>query len=143
MKALGWAGGGVACALVVGALALYSTGSPEPPSTISQREVRIKDAAVFHGPSHDTSKFVAFVEAVIEKKGPAPLQECRMQLLLVDQSFSSNRRKEFGPGDSDSALSILIFAPRDMYRKAGKVRMACKTALTDWYPVELPDLRSD
>jgi hypothetical protein len=143
MKALGWARNGAIavflCALIAG-LALYSPKSPEPSSTISLREVRIKDAAVFHGPSHDTSKFVAFVEAVIKKTGSAPMQECRMELFLVDQSFLSSRRREFGPGDSDSVVSILIFVPRGMYRKAGNVRMVCKTGVTDLYPVELPDL---
>ena len=37
-------------------------------STITQRDVRIKDAVVFHNPTHDSSKFVAFVEAV--REGP-------------------------------------------------------------------------
>ena len=110
-------------------------------STITQREVRIKDAVVFHNTSPDSSKFVDFVEAVTEKRGAAPLQECQEELLLINKSYKSSVRKEFGAGDSQSVISVLVFAPRDMYRKEAKVRMVCKTIATDWYPVELPDLK--
>jgi hypothetical protein len=88
-----------------------------------------------------SSKFVAFIEAITEKKGAAPLQECQEELLLINKSYKSAARKEFGAGDSDSAISILVFAPRDMYRKEANVRMVCKTTSTDWYPVELPELK--
>jgi len=62
-------------------------------------------------------------------------------LLLINKSYKSSVRKEFGAGDSQSEISMLVFAPRDMYRKEAKVRMVCKTTTTDWYPVELPELK--
>ena len=125
---------------VIGAaiLALRWLNFPDTSSsTITQREVRIKDAVVFH----NSSKFVAFVEAITEKRGAAPLQECQEELLLINKSYKSSVRKEFGAGDSQSVISILVSAPRDMYRKEAKVRMVCKTTATDWYPVELPELK--
>ena len=129
---------------VIGAaiLALRRLNFPDTSSsTITQREVRVKDAVVFHNPPHDSSKFIAFVEAAAEKRGAAPLQECQEELLLIDKSYKSSARKEFGAGDSHSAISVLVFAPRDMYRKDAKVRLVCKTTATDWYPVELPELK--
>lgn len=118
-------------------LNLPGTSSP----TISLREVRIKDALVFHNAPHDSSKFVVFVEAEAEKRGAAPLQECQEELLLIDKVYKSAVRKEFGAGDSQSSISVLVFAPRDIYRKEAKIRMVCKTTATDWYPVELPALK--
>jgi hypothetical protein len=129
-------------AVIGGALfALRHLYLPDTSSTITQREVHIRDAVVFQGPSHDSSRFVVFVEAVTEKKGAGPLQDCQEELLLANKSYKSSVRKEFSAGDSQSSTSILVFVPQSMYRKAAKVRMVCKTTATDWYPVELPELK--
>ena len=133
----------LAVAAIVGAaiLALLPRHSVNTSSKITQREVRVKDAVIFNGPSHDSSRFVVFVEAVTEKRGADPLQDCQEELLLANNYYKSSVRKEFAAGDSQSLTSILIFAPRSMYRKEAKVRMVCKTTATDWYSVELPELK--
>ena len=40
------------------------------------------------------------VEAVTEKRGAAPLQECQEELLLINKLYKSSVRKEFDAGDS-------------------------------------------
>lgn len=120
--------------------AVKKLNSAEPPSSIVQREVRIRDAVVFQGASHDQTKFVAFVETVAKKKGAAPLTGCQEEMLLGDKLYKSSLRKEFGKGESQSVITILIRAPRTVYRKDAKVRLVCKTTATDWQAVELPEL---
>lgn len=121
---------------------LYSYRRTDAQVSLTLEQVRVTDVTVFQGLGHDTSKFVAFVESVAEKKGAAVLKECRQELSLNNQSFKSNLRKEFARGDTRLDLSMLIFVPRSSYRRQGQLRMVCQAAATDWYPVALPELKS-
>lgn len=131
-----------AAVLLMLLLGLYFYPAPDAQASLSLEQVRVTDVAVFQGLGHDTSKFVAFVEAVAEKKGAAPLKGCRQVLSLNNQTYKSNLQKEFAQGDHRVDLSMLIFVPRSSYRRQGQLRMVCQTAVSDWYPVELPELKS-
>ena len=127
-------------ALTLHLTAMKTLSSFEPPSTITQREIRINDAVVFQSASHDPTRFVTFIEAVTDKKGTAPLTACQEEMVLGDKSYKSSLRKEFGAGDSQLVMSFLIFAPRTAYQKDAKFRLVCRTAVTDWQAVKLPEL---
>ena len=120
--------------------AMKTTSSSEPPSAITQREIRVNDAVVFQGAGHDPTRFVTFIEAVTDKKGTAPLTGCQEEMALGDKSYKSSFQKEFGAGNSRPVMSFLIFAPRTAYQKDAKFRLVCRTAVTEWKAIKLPDL---
>src|SRR3954462_9219744 len=78
--------------------AMKTTSSSEPPSAITQREIRVNDAVVFQGAGHDSTRFVTFIEAVTDKKGTTPLTGCQEEMALGDKSYKSSFQKEFGAG---------------------------------------------
>lgn len=121
-------------------LTAKTTSSPDPPSTITQQEIRINDAVVFQGAGHDPTRFVTFIEAVTDKKGTVPLTGCQEEMALGEESYKSSFRKEFGAGESQPVMSFLIFAPRTAFQKDAKFRLVCRTAVTEWKAVKLPNL---